>query len=111
MAEQIRLERRIRRDFPEPGSAQEILRTLSELATDPEIGEYDKSYYASERVQTAIILMADGKIHRFRQAVALAWKDWRDALVAGGLAHDDWPARLDEELGPDDADGQATQEE
>jgi len=24
--------------------------------------------------------------------------DWRDALVAGGLADDDWPDRLNEEL-------------
>ena len=27
--------------------------------------------------------------------------DWRDVLVAAGLADQDWPDRLDSELGPD----------
>ena len=30
--------------------------------------------------------------------------DWRDVLVAAGLAHEDWPERLDTYLGPAGAD-------
>jgi len=53
---------------------------------------------ASERVQAAIVLLADGDIHRLRQALDLAATAWRDQLVAAGLASEDWPARLDYEL-------------
>lgn len=89
-----RLERRIRRDFPEPGSAPEILRLLTELARHPD------DHLGSERVQAAIVLLADGDIGRFRQALDLGQTDWRDVLMAAGLADEDWPDRLDRELGP-----------
>ncbi|WP_233225584.1 hypothetical protein, partial [Amycolatopsis sp. CA-126428] len=56
--------------------------------------------HGSERVQAAIVLLARGSIRRFRDAVTLSTQDWRDVLVAADLAHDDWPARLDQELGP-----------
>jgi hypothetical protein len=41
----------------------------------------------------------DGDIGRLCQAIELAAKDWRDVLMAAGLADTDWPRRLDEELG------------
>lgn len=92
---ETRLQRRIRRDFPEPGSAPEIMRLLDDLPrrTGEEI-------HGSERVQAAIILLARGSVQRFRDAVTLSTQDWRDLLVAADLAHNDWPDRLDWELGP-----------
>lgn len=92
-----RLERRIRRDFPEPGSAHGVLWLLSGL---PRKAGYDPEMLASERVQAAIALLAHGDLARLRQALDLAATDWRDLLVAAGLADGDWPARLARELGP-----------
>jgi hypothetical protein len=90
-----RLHRRIRRDFPEPGSAAEILGLLAEL---PHQSGHD--ILGTERVQAAIILLAKGDITRFRHALTLSTQDWRDVLVAAGLADENWPTRLDQELGP-----------
>lgn len=61
----------------------------------PHRAGYDREMLASERVQAAIVLLADGDIHRLRQALDLAVTAWRDQLVAAGLASEDWPARLD----------------
>ncbi|SNT58591.1 hypothetical protein [Actinacidiphila glaucinigra] len=92
-----RVERRIRRDFPERGAAPEIMLMLDEL---PETADYDPEVFGSERLQAAIGLLARGSVHRFREAVRLARTDWRDLLVAAALAHEDWPEALDAELGP-----------
>lgn len=53
-----------------------------------------------ERLQAAIVLSAGGSTSRLQEAVALAELDWRDLLVGAGLANEDWPTRLDRELGP-----------
>ncbi|WP_254407475.1 hypothetical protein [Streptomyces sp. GMY02] len=92
----VRLERRIRRDFPEPGAAAEITRMLDEL---PSTASHDAEHFAGERLQAAIVLLAEGSIHRFHEAVRLALVDWRDLLVAAELAHENWPDRLRAELG------------
>jgi hypothetical protein len=102
-----RLERRIMRDFPQPGSAHGITVALERL---PEEAGYDAEHFRSERIRAAIILLADGDLTRFRQAVELAKTDWRDLLVAAELAHADWPIRLDDALGPCDVGRQAAQE-
>lgn len=81
-----RLVRRIQADFPEPGSAEEIARLVAEV-------------HETERVQAAVVLLARGDLARFRYAVALAGQDWRDLLMAAELAHADWPAELDTQLG------------
>jgi hypothetical protein len=91
-----RLKRRIRRDFPEPGSAKGVLRLLADL---PQRAGYDEGILASERVQAAIILAAGGDMSRLRQMLDLATADWRDLLVAAGLADENWPQRLSIELG------------
>ncbi|MFI5776590.1 hypothetical protein [Nocardia sp. NPDC051570] len=91
------------RDFPEPGSTREILVALDRMVED---AGYDEDYFTSERVKAGIIMLANGSLTKFRSAVDLAETDWRDLLVAAGLAHEDWPARLDAELGP--ADGGAS---
>ena len=53
-----------------------------------------------ERVQAAIVMWAKGDLRRFDDSVALTELDRRDVLVRGGLADEDWPERLDVELGP-----------
>ena len=80
-----RLRRRIERDFPEPGSAPEVLELVETVAD-------------TERVQAAIVLWAKGDIARLYDAAELALADWRDVLVRASLADEDWPARLDVEL-------------
>ena len=82
-----RLRARIDRDFPEPGSADEVARLVA--------GASD-----SERIQAAIVLLATGDLDRLHAAVSLTAEDWRDTLCAAGLEHDDWPSRVDAELGP-----------
>lgn len=83
-----RLRRRVERDFPHPGSFEEVIRLLA-AASD------------SERVQAAIIFAANGDLQEFKREAALAGIDWRDVLMNGDLAHDDWARVLDAELGQD----------
>ena len=54
----------------------------------------------SERVQAAVVLWAAGDLARLHDALDLAELDWRDVLVRADLADEDWPARLEAELGP-----------
>ena len=53
-----------------------------------------------ERLIAAVVFTADGRLEGVDAAFALAEQDWRDLLVAGDLAHGDWPDRLDARLGP-----------
>jgi len=101
--QQPRLERRLRRDFSDPGSADTAVRELAEL---PRRAGYETHAFADERVQAAIVLLAQGDLLRFRRAVQLAISDWRDVLMAAGLAEGDWRSRLDRELGSQ-VDGRA----
>ena len=80
-----RLAHRIERDFPH-GDAHELAVLVARAAQ-------------SERVQAAIVLGAGGDPLHLRQQAKLAQIDWRDVLVNAGLAHDDWPAVLDQQLG------------
>jgi hypothetical protein len=84
-----RLIRRIRRDFGR-GTDDEVIRRLTALAPDD----------SSERIQAALVLGAAGEWSRFERQLRQLELDWRDVLVAGGLADDDWPARLAAELPP-----------
>ncbi|RDI59655.1 hypothetical protein [Nocardia pseudobrasiliensis] len=97
MPHTARLQRRILRDFPQPGSAAEILAALDRMAAET---THSRDYFESERVKAAIVLLANGSATEFRRAVNLAKRDWRDVLVDADLASEDWPARLDAELGP-----------
>ena len=82
-----RLIRRIRQDFGR-GTDDEVIRRLTALAPDD----------SSERIQAALVLGAAGQWSRFEQQLRQLELDWRDVLVAGGLADDDWPSRLAAEL-------------
>jgi hypothetical protein len=53
-----------------------------------------------ERVQAAIVMWANADLRRFDDSCALTERDWRDVLVRGGLDDEDWPERLEDELGP-----------
>jgi hypothetical protein len=81
-----RLRARVSRDFPETGSAEEVVR-LVEAAT------------GDERIQAAIVLAAAGSVNAIRSGVDLARIDFRDVLVSGGLAREDWKDVLHAELG------------
>jgi hypothetical protein len=82
-----RLRARVLRDFPTPGSAEEVVRLVEATTGD-------------ERIQAAIVLAAAGSVSSIRSAADLARIDWRDVLVNGGLAQEDWKAVLHAELGP-----------
>ncbi|TCC55310.1 hypothetical protein E0H73_35865 [Kribbella pittospori] len=82
-----RLKRRVAVDFPAAGSAEEVVRLLANGAD-------------SERVQAAIVLAAQGDIRKIQWGIKEASIDWRDVLVSGGLADQDWAVILDRQLGP-----------
>jgi hypothetical protein len=82
-----RLIRRIRRDFAR-GTDDEVIGHLTALRPDD----------SSERIQAALVLGAAGKMNRFEQQLRRLQRDWREMLAVGGLADEDWPARLDAEL-------------
>lgn len=46
------------------------------------------------RVHAAILLLAAGDVTKFDAALATACTDWRDTLVAAGLANQNWKAVL-----------------
>lgn len=82
-----RLRARIKRDFGDPGSASEVEHLVREASE-------------SERVQAAIVFASRGDMRAVHRGAALARVDWRDVLVNGGLANEDWVAVLERELGP-----------
>lgn len=47
-----------------------------------------------DRVQLAVLKIAGHDSARFREALELAARDWRDVLVWAGLAHGNWPEVL-----------------
>jgi hypothetical protein len=87
-----RLELRVRHDFPADGAG----RALDRLAS-LRLALAEKQ--SLERIQAAVVLLGGGDAEKLERAAALAERDWRDVLVAAGLANGDWPARLDAELG------------
>jgi hypothetical protein len=87
-----RLEAKVRSDFA-PASVEKVLDRLAALSLP--LAENQ----SLERIQAAIVLLTAGDSERLEQVALLAEVDWRDVLVAAGLANGDWPARLDEKLG------------
>jgi hypothetical protein len=97
-----RLVARIKRDFS-AGAAHELASgnparwdDVIGYLTGLKIQEYGGQ--DPERMQAALVLSAGGDWDGFLAAVELLRLDWRDLLVAAGLAHGDWPERLDREL-------------
>ena len=44
----------------------------------------------ADRVHLAILLLSRGDMQQFREVLRQARQDWRDTLVAAGLADHDW---------------------
>ena len=88
-----RIERYVREHFG-PEDAQRVLHALR----DWRISYVEEP--PGERLTAAVVLAGDGRRADVEGALQLAEVDWRDLLVAGGLAHGDWPQRLDELMGP-----------
>lgn len=75
------------RRFFSPANADEVIKSF---------GETDLPLIANngERVFLAILLLSRGDMDKFRMELKQAKTDWRDTLVAAGLANADWPAVL-----------------
>ncbi|MGZ3140616.1 hypothetical protein ACVDFE_01150 [Lentzea chajnantorensis] len=80
---------RVRADF-RPEEAGEALRELAGTET----GNQDV-----ERVHAAVVLAAGGSLGQLRKLVELSHVDWRDVLMAGGLADGTWPEVVEREFG------------
>lgn len=88
-----RLARRVEIDFPHHAAlVAERLHSLDGLIKDSAQGQ--------ERILAAVVRLAGGRLDRLSQAIELARSDWRDLLVAAGLADETWPARLSAWLDP-----------
>ena len=85
-----RIERYVRLHFDD---AELVLAALA----DWKISYEEES--PEERLTAALVLAAGGSLEGIDAAFELAEQDWRDLLVAGGLAHEDWPELLDLRLG------------
>lgn len=90
-----RLERRVQADFPH--HANLVTAALVELTSDIFPSETRDSP-AIERIQLAALLVAQGDLGRLDGALALGEQDWRDLLVAAGLADEGWQGRVAAEL-------------
>lgn len=93
-----RLVRRIRADFG-PGEADEVIKRLRALPAEAFGGQ------SAERIQAAVVFQSRGAWSQFMDGLDLLAQDWRDILVAGGLAHGNWPETLDLELSSDQQPG------
>jgi hypothetical protein len=89
-----RLERRVRSDFG--AEASEVLTALLDIPESLPLAEKQDP----ERLHAALVLPAEGRTSEFANRLHLAQADWRDALVSAGLGDQDWPQRLEAELGP-----------
>jgi hypothetical protein len=80
LANSVRLE--AARLFP----ATHVAAVLDQLASTelPLAGDWP------ERIHLAILHLSRGDIHRFKHQLADARIDWRDTLVADGLANENW---------------------
>jgi hypothetical protein len=92
MAITPRLKQRIRGDFG-PG-AEAVISLLTRLPG--KLGVDDPTL--SERIQAAAVVVADGDVGRLHDALTLGLDDWRNLLVAAGLADDSWREVLDDRL-------------
>lgn len=52
----------------------------------------------TDRIPTAILMLADGSRERFEEALEAACLDWRDVLMWSGLAHADWGDKVGDYL-------------
>ncbi|MEU5659301.1 hypothetical protein ABZ802_27310 [Streptomyces sp. NPDC047737] len=91
-----RLQRRIRRDFPDAEVAKDVESSLRLMAW--KLGPDGMTGVGHERLMAAAVIHARGDVRRLRDTVSLEQLDWRDLLVATYLADSDFPQYLDQEL-------------
>ncbi len=91
-----RLRRRVDRDF----AAGERVRVVDALER-VDLGDWPSTQPPTgrERVLGAVLILTRGEAERLASSIAIAERDWRDALVWAGLAQPDWPERLEAFLG------------
>ena len=65
-----------------------VLAALSEMKVPLPNSEWSTT---RDRVQAAILVLSDSRIDRLLKEVAASQVDWRDTLMAAGLAGNDWP--------------------
>lgn len=92
-----RLGRRIQLEFPHHPNL--VASALGELTSEVLPGEARDSVEI-ERIQVAALLLAEGDLRKLDDALLLGKTDWRDLLVAGGLADEGWQRRVAAELEP-----------
>ncbi|ROR91071.1 hypothetical protein [Nocardioides aurantiacus] len=88
-----RVARWVRREFSEV-DAERVFSALDDLPASV-VGGQDP-----ERTQAAIVIRSGGDWAKVEGMIRLAHEDWRDLLVAADVGHADWPAVLDDVLGP-----------
>ena len=64
-----------------------------EVATS--LRELDFGLQSSDRVHAAVLILSGSEWNKLDEALRIARIDWRDVLVAAGLANGDWPQRVD----------------
>jgi hypothetical protein len=80
------VEAKLRSRFP-AAEAESAVRALSALGSPEPSVEFIETRI---RVQIAIALLADGNLEKIRLWVKQSEIDWRDTLVAAGLAEANW---------------------
>ena len=71
------------------------------LAAVPELPLADRQ--DPERLTAAMLILGKGDRDGLARAIAVARRDWRDLLMAAGLANGNWPEVLARTLGPREA--------
>ncbi|MER7541512.1 hypothetical protein [Actinomadura sp.] len=95
-----RVRRRVRADFPH--HVPQVTEALAGLTSDVFRGEPRDSIHV-ERIQVAALVLARGHLGELDEAISLGRTDWRDLLVAAGLADEGWQELVENELAVDPA--------
>jgi hypothetical protein len=90
-----RVRRRVGVDFPD--QVDQVVGALARL-TDEVLPREDCFSAAVERIQVAVLIVAQRHLGKLDEAVALGRMDWRDLLVAACLADDGWEQLVETEL-------------
>lgn len=85
---------RIRALFP-PGQQAHVARVLEEQCADNLAFQQHTTPERAERIRHAVLKLSEGNLDKFTRSVAIANRDWRDALVWAGFgnnleAHKQW---------------------
>ena len=81
------IEAKVRATFS-PQEAGVILSALAEMKDPPSEGGWSVT---RARVQAAILISAQSELSRVLKGISDSQVDWRDTLMASGLAESNWP--------------------